>query len=72
MFCQKEELYIALAEIICTICQDELATEHTAEHTLPNLLAKVREIAYQIGIDPLIDITANLLGQRHRNRYQRS
>ena len=41
----------ALAEIMCTICQDELATEHTIEYTLPNLLAKVREIAYQMGID---------------------
>jgi hypothetical protein len=41
----------ALAEIICTICQDELATEHTVEYTLPNLLAKVRETAYQMGID---------------------
>jgi hypothetical protein len=41
----------ALAEIMCTICQDELATERTIEYTLPNLLAKVREIAYQMGID---------------------
>jgi hypothetical protein len=41
----------ALAEIMYTICQDELATEHTVEYTLPNLLAKVRETAYQMGID---------------------
>jgi sugar-specific transcriptional regulator TrmB len=29
----------ALAEIMCAICQEELATEHTIEYTLPQLLA---------------------------------
>jgi hypothetical protein len=41
----------ALAEIICTICQDELVTEHTVEYTLPELLAKVRATASDMGID---------------------
>jgi hypothetical protein len=33
---------------MCTICHDELVTKHTIEYTL---LAKVRETAYQMGID---------------------
>jgi hypothetical protein len=41
----------ALAEIMCAICQEELATEHTIEYTLPQLLAKVRDIANDMGID---------------------
>jgi hypothetical protein len=41
----------ALAEIMCTICQDELATKSTIEYTLPQLLAKVRETANDMGID---------------------
>jgi hypothetical protein len=41
----------ALAEIICNICQDELASKHIVEHTLPDLLAKVRATAYDMGID---------------------
>ena len=35
----------ALAEIVCSICQEELVTKHTIEYTLPQLLAKVRETA---------------------------
>jgi hypothetical protein len=31
--------------------QDELVTKHTIEYTFPNLVAKVRETAYQMGID---------------------
>ena len=41
----------ALAEIICAICQDEFATKHIVEYTLPQLLAKVRETAYDTGIE---------------------
>ncbi|MGA9841771.1 MAG: hypothetical protein WBP64_03190 [Nitrososphaeraceae archaeon] len=41
----------ALAEILCSICQDELATKYTIEFTLPQLLAKVRVTANEMGID---------------------
>ena len=41
----------ALAEIVCSICQEELVTKHTIEYTLPQLLAKVRETANDMGID---------------------
>jgi hypothetical protein len=41
----------ALAEIICTICQDDLVNGHTIEFTFPTLLAKVRAIANDMGID---------------------
>ena len=41
----------ALAEIICAICQDEFATKHIVEYTLPQLLAKVRETANDMGIE---------------------
>lgn len=41
----------ALAEIMFNICQDELVTKHTIEYTFPNLLAKVRETSYHMGID---------------------
>jgi len=41
----------ALAEIICAICQEEFATKHIVEYTLPELLAKVRETAYETGIE---------------------
>ena len=41
----------ALAEIICAICQDEFATKHIVEYTLPQLLAKVRETANEMGIE---------------------
>ena len=40
-----------LAEIVCSICQEELVTKHTIEYTLPQLLAKVRETANDMGID---------------------
>ena len=40
-----------LPEIICAICQDEFATKHIVEYTLPQLLAKVRETAYDMGIE---------------------
>jgi hypothetical protein len=41
----------ALAEIVCSICQYELATKHIIEFTLPQLLAKVRATASEMGID---------------------
>ena len=42
----------ALAEIICSICQEEFATQqHLVEYTLPQLLAKVRETAFEMGIE---------------------
>lgn len=41
----------ALAEIMCNICQDELVNEHTVEYTLPELLAKIRATANDMGID---------------------
>jgi hypothetical protein len=41
----------ALAEIMCTICQDELVAKHTVEYTFPELLAKVRATANDMGID---------------------
>jgi hypothetical protein len=41
----------ALAEIICNICVDELASEHNVEYTFPDLLAKVRATAHDMGID---------------------
>ena len=41
----------ALAEIVCSICQEELVTKHTIEYTLPQLLAKVRVTATDMGID---------------------
>ncbi|HEY7080148.1 MAG TPA: hypothetical protein VH500_10630 [Nitrososphaeraceae archaeon] len=41
----------ALAEIVCSICQEELLTKNTIEYTLPQLLAKVRETANDMGID---------------------
>ena len=41
----------ALAEIMCTICQEDLANKQTVEYTLPQLLAKVRATANEMGID---------------------
>lgn len=41
----------ALADIIRTICDEELASSHEAEYTLPDLLAKVRETGYGMGIE---------------------
>ena len=41
----------ALAEIMCTICQEDLANKQTTGYTLPQLLAKVRATANETGID---------------------
>jgi hypothetical protein len=41
----------ALAEIMCTICQEDSANKQTVEYTLPQLLAKVRATANEMGID---------------------
>jgi hypothetical protein len=41
----------ALADIIRTICDEELANSHVVEYTLPDLLAKVRETGYEMGIE---------------------
>jgi hypothetical protein len=41
----------ALAEIMCTICQEDLASKQIVEYTFPQLLAKVRETANEMGID---------------------
>jgi hypothetical protein len=49
--CRDAINFNALAEIICSICQDELATKHSSEHTPPDLLAKVRATANEMGID---------------------
>src|SRR5207249_2358734 len=41
----------ALAEIIYSICQEEFITKQAVEYTLPQLLARVRETAYEMGIE---------------------
>jgi hypothetical protein len=41
----------ALADIMLTICQNELARKHMVEYTLPELLAKVRETGFEKGIE---------------------
>ena len=41
----------ALADIMRTICQNELAKKRVVEYTLPDLLAKVRQIGFEIGIE---------------------
>jgi hypothetical protein len=41
----------ALADIMLTICQNELARKHMVEYTLPELLAKVRETGFGKGIE---------------------
>ena len=42
----------ALAEIICSICQEEFVTQqHLVEYTLSQLLTKVRETAFEMGIE---------------------
>jgi hypothetical protein len=41
----------ALAEIIREICETELGSQHEIEYTLPELLAKVRQIAREMGIE---------------------
>ena len=41
----------ALADIIRVICDEELATKHEVEYTLPDLLTKVRATGNEIGIE---------------------
>lgn len=41
----------ALADIVRSICQEELARKRVEEYTLPALLGKVREKGYEMGIE---------------------
>ena len=41
----------ALADIMCIICQEELAEKSVVEYTFPELLAKVRQTGFEIGIE---------------------